>query len=77
LSTGSWPVHQHLAARAAKTDADTVTVHLQLVQTPHKLCFTCDLRTGTFELDWRTTPLMRRWDSPLSALAHPDSVSPF
>ena len=48
LSTGSWPVHQHLAARAAKTDADTVTVHLQLVQTPHKLCFTCDLRTGTF-----------------------------
>ncbi|MFL6112421.1 MAG: serine hydrolase domain-containing protein [Catenulispora sp.] len=72
LSTGTWPVSGHLAARAAMTDADTVTVHLQLVQTPHKLRFTCDLRTGTFELDWRTTPLgERRDDTPLSAFADP------
>jgi CubicO group peptidase (beta-lactamase class C family) len=76
LSTGSWPVSGHLAARAAQTDADTVTVHLQLVRTPHKLCFSCDLRTGMFEVEWRTTPLgERRDDTPLSAFADPGSAN--
>jgi CubicO group peptidase (beta-lactamase class C family) len=71
LATGSWPVAGHLSARAAKTGADTVTVHLQFVQTPHKLTFQCDLRTGTFDAAWRTVPLMPTSKVPLAALADP------
>lgn len=75
LIPGSWPppAEQNLSARAARTDADTVIVHLQLTMTPHKLRFTCDLRTGTFEADWRAAPLAPVADLPLSVVADPRS----
>ncbi|GAA1967989.1 serine hydrolase [Catenulispora subtropica] len=71
LVPGAWPTREHMAARAARTDADTVVVHVQFVQTPHKLRITCDLRTGTFDAGWRTIPLTGRPSTALSALAQP------
>ncbi|WP_194924463.1 serine hydrolase domain-containing protein [Catenulispora pinisilvae] len=71
LATGTWPIAGHIAARAAKTDADTVTVHLQFTLTPHKLRIICDLRSGTFEAAWRTVPLMDPSKVTLSAVADP------
>lgn len=71
LVTGAWPMRGQLAARAARTDADTVTVHVQFVQTPHKLLITCDLRTGTFDAAWRIVPLMARPTTTLSEMAGP------
>ncbi|MEY9928833.1 CubicO group peptidase (beta-lactamase class C family) [Catenulispora sp. GP43] len=72
LTLGSWPPPTgHLTARAARTGADTVTVHLQFTQTPHKLRITCDLRTGTFDAQWRTVPLMARSVSSLASVADP------
>ena len=68
------PATGHLTARAARTDVDTVVVHVQLTQTPHKVRITCDLRTGTFEAAWRTAPLARWWEMPLSAIADPVPV---
>ncbi|NUR59444.1 MAG: serine hydrolase [Catenulispora sp.] len=75
LIAGSWPVRGHLAARAAQTDADTVTVHVQFVQSPHKLRITCDLRTGTFGAMWRCVPLGWRPPTALADLAQPPEVS--
>lgn len=72
LISGAWPpVTGNLSARAARTDVDTVIVHLQFTITPHKLMLTCDLRTGTFEADWRTVPLGPVADLPLAAVADP------
>jgi CubicO group peptidase (beta-lactamase class C family) len=72
LVAGTWPPPTgHLTARAARTAEDTVTVHLQFTQTPHKLLITCDLRTGTFDAQWRTMPLMARSISSLAAVADP------
>lgn len=80
LTTGAWPPPTgNLAARATRTDADTVTVHLQFTQAPHKLVITCDLRTNTFTAVWRTVPLMSRSITALSAIADPagrDSLWP-
>jgi hypothetical protein len=75
LVAGSWPVRGQLAARAAQTDADTVTVHVQFVQSPHKLRITCDLRTGTFDALWRCVPLGVRPTVALADLAQPPQVS--
>ena len=75
LVAGSWPVRGHLTARAAQTDADTVTVHVQFVQSPHKLRITCDLRTGTFDAAWRCVPLGVRPTTALADLAQPPHVS--
>ena len=71
LATGTWPVTDHVAARATRTDADTVVVHLQLTQTPHKLRITCDLRSGTFQADWRTGPMMQTPKMCLAEIADP------
>jgi CubicO group peptidase (beta-lactamase class C family) len=73
LIPGSWPVptEQHLSARAARTDDDTVVVHLQFTMALHKLCITCDLRTGTFVAEWRTRPLGPVEELPLAAVADP------
>jgi CubicO group peptidase (beta-lactamase class C family) len=72
LTPGSWPPPiGNLSACAARTDADTVTVHLQFTQAPHKLLITCDLRTGTFDAKWRTVPLMSRSITDLAAIADP------
>ncbi|MFE9426450.1 serine hydrolase domain-containing protein [Kitasatospora sp. NPDC006697] len=70
LVPGSWPVSGHLAARAARVDEDTVTVHLQFVETPHKLRIQCDLRAKTFQAVWHTVPLGAR-DLSLAALRAP------
>lgn len=74
LVPGSWPVRDHLAARAARTGPDTVVAHVQFIQSPHKLQITCDLRTGTFDAAWRNVPLGVRSSSALSALAQPPNV---
>ncbi|RAG86661.1 serine hydrolase [Streptacidiphilus pinicola] len=71
LHAGSWPVTGHIAARATRTSPDTVVAHLQLVRSAHKLRLTCDLRTGTFDAEWRTVPLMTRPETPLAAHAYP------
>lgn len=72
LTAGAWPPPTgHLAACAARTDADTVTVHVQFTQLAHKLVISCDLRTGTFDAAWRTVPLMSRSVTALSAIADP------
>ena len=73
LTTGSWPeATGNLSGRAARTDADTVTVHLQFVQSPHKLIITGDLRTGTCEAAWRTVPLGKVSHLSVFDLAHPE-----
>lgn len=75
LVAGAWPAHGHLAARAARTGPDTVVVHVQFVQTPHKLQVTCDLQTGTFDAAWRTVPLTGRPTTSLAALAQPTALA--
>ncbi|WP_194910881.1 serine hydrolase domain-containing protein [Catenulispora rubra] len=73
LLPGSWPPPTgHLSARAVRTDADTVRVHLQFVQSPHKLVITGDLRSGTFKADWRVAPLGRVSQLSLFDLANPE-----
>ena len=72
LTRGAWPPPiGNLTACAARTDAETVMVHLQFTQAPHKLLIRCDLRTGTFEATWRTVPLMARSITALAAIADP------
>jgi CubicO group peptidase (beta-lactamase class C family) len=72
LTPGAWPPPAgHLSARAARTEADKVIVHLQFTMTPHKLVLTCDPRSGTFDADWRTVPLGPVAELPLSAIADP------
>jgi CubicO group peptidase (beta-lactamase class C family) len=73
LVTGSWPSPTgHLSARAVRTDANTVSVHLQFVQSPHKLVITGDLRSGTFDADWRAAPLGDVSGLSLFDLANPE-----
>ena len=72
LTPGAWPPPiGNLTACAARTDAETVAVHLQFTQAPHKLVITCDLGSGTFVATWRTVPLMSRSITALAAIADP------
>lgn len=72
LTPGAWPPPiGNLTACAARTDAETVEVHLQFTRGPHKLVIRCDLRTGTFEARWRTVPLMSRSITALAGIADP------
>lgn len=75
LVSGTWPPPTgHLSACAARTDADTVTVHVQFTQLPHKLHITCDLSTGAFDATWRTIPLMSHSITALADIADPKNA---
>lgn len=45
------------AVSAAWTDADTLSVRVRFLETPHHLAITCSLESGTFQARWPTVPL--------------------
>ena len=60
LGMGSWSWSDDavpLAITGAWADDDSLVFDVLFLETPHRLTVTCRLRTGTFDLAWRTAPM--------------------